>query len=120
MTSTGFCLFWLLRYNKAMEWKIARRAVRNALATFAYVATVGLFMSNASHIFGPKDTVLTPVAVLMLLVFSAALVSMLVFGQPVLWYLDRKKKGAVRLIGYTMVALLALTFLTFVALLIWR
>lgn len=77
-------------------------------------------MSNASHIFGQKDTAFTPVAVLMLLVFSAALMGILVFGQPVMWYVDGKKKAALYLLGYTMVLLLALTMLTFVALLIVR
>ena len=103
-----------------MNWQIFRRAVLNALATLAYVAVVGLFMSHASVIFGPKDTAFTPVAVLMLLVFSAALMGILVFGQPVLWYLDGKKKEALSLLGYTMVSLLGLTVLTFVALLVVR
>jgi len=107
-------------YNGPMEWKIVKRAVINALLAFVYVTVVGLFMSHASKILGPKDTALTPVAVLMLLVFSAALMSILVFGQPVMWYLDGKKKAALDLLGYTMVALLLLLVLTFVALLVVR
>jgi hypothetical protein len=99
-----------------MEWTIFKRAALNALATFAYVAVVGLFVSNASRLLGPKDTLLTPVAVLMLLVFSAALTGILVFGQPILWYLDGKRKDALYLIYYTMAALLGLTVLTFVGL----
>lgn len=92
----------------------------NALLAFAYVTVVGLFMSHASVIFGEKDTALTPVAVLMLLVFSAALMSILVFGQPLMWYLDGKKKAALSLLGHTMAALLILMVLTFVALLVLR
>jgi hypothetical protein len=103
-----------------MELKIFKRAAINAFAAFAYVMVVGLFMSNASHIFGEKDTALTSVAVLMLLVFSAALMSILVFGQPVMWYVDGKKKAALYLLGYTMISMLALTMLTFVGLLIVR
>lgn len=103
-----------------MDWKIFKRAAINALLTGAYVTAVGLFMSNASRIFGPKDTTLTPVAVLMLLVFSAALVGILVFGQPVMWYIDGKKKAALYLLGYTMAALLVLMMLTFTALLVVR
>jgi hypothetical protein len=100
-----------------MDWKIFKRAATNALLTFAYVTVIGLFMSNASRIFGQKDTTLTPVAVLMLLVFSAALTGILVVGQPVMWYIDGKKKAAVSLLGYTMASLLVLLILTFVALL---
>ena len=103
-----------------MDWKIFKRGSLNALATFVYVAVVGLFVSHASVIFGPKDTAFTPVAVLMLLVFSAALMGILVFGQPVLWYLDGKKKEALSLLSYTMMALLGLTVLAFVVLLVVR
>ena len=103
-----------------MELKIFKRAAINALAAFAYVTVVGLFMSNASRIFGQKDTAITPVAVLMLLVLSASLMGILVFGQPVMWYIDGKKKQALHLLGYTMASLLALTLLTFVVLLAAR
>jgi len=103
-----------------MEWKIFKPAARNALATFVYVAAVGLFVSHASMIFGQRDTAFTPVAVLMLLVFSAALTGILVFGQPTLWYLDGKKKNALYLLGYTMVSLLGLTVLAFLILLLAR
>ncbi len=101
-----------------MKKNIILNAVRNAISMFAYVTAIGLFMSNASHILGPKDTLFTPVAVLMLLVFSAALMAILLFGQPVIWYLDGRKKEAVRLLSYTMVALSALTFIVFTSLLI--
>ena len=103
-----------------MDWKIFKRAAINALLAFVYITTVGLFMSHASMIFGEKDTALTPVAVLMLLVFSASLMGILVFGQPVMWYVDGKKKAALSLLGYTMSALLILLVLTFVALLVVR
>ena len=103
-----------------MDWKIFKRAAINALLASAYVAAVGLFMSHASFIFGPTDNDLTPVAVLMLLVFSAALMAILVFGQPVLWYIDGKKKAALNLLGYTMVSLLVLMLMTFGTMMIFR
>jgi hypothetical protein len=103
-----------------MDWKIVKRAATNALLAFAYVTVVGLFMSHVSTIFGPKDTALTPVAVLMLLVFSAALMGILVFGQPLMWYIDGKKQAALALLGYSMASLLVLVVLTFVALLVLR
>lgn len=109
-----------MQYNGYMAWKIVKSATRNALFAFVYVVAVGLFMSHASMIFGQKDTALTPVAALMLLVFSASLMGILVFGQPTMWYLDGKKKAALDLLGYTMAALLVLMVLTFVAQLVIR
>jgi hypothetical protein len=101
-----------------MDQKIFKRAATNALLAFVYVTCVGLFISHASSLLGPKDTAITPVAVLMLLVFSAALMAILVFGQPVMWYIDGKKKDALTLLGYTMASLLAFTLLTFAVLLV--
>jgi hypothetical protein len=56
----------------------------------------------------------------MLLVFSAALMGILVFGQPLMWYMDGEKKAALNLLGYTMAALLILMMLTLAALLALR
>lgn len=109
-----------LRYNFFMDLKILKQAAINAILAFAYVTAVGLFMSNASKVFGEKDTLLTPVAAIMLLVFSAALMAILVFGLPVAWYLDGKKKPALTLLTYTMGSLLALLVLTFGALFVTR
>lgn len=110
----------MLAYNSSVDMKILKRALVNALLAFVYVTAVGLFMSHASVIFGPRDTALTPVAVLMLLVFSASLMGILVFGRPAMWYIDGKKKAALNLLGYTMAALLILLVLTFTALLVLR
>ncbi len=103
-----------------MEPKIVKQAIINALLASIYVTAVGLFISHASRIFGQKDTALTPVAVLMLLVFSAALMGILVFGQPLMWYIDGKKKAALNLLACTMATLSAVIVLTFAALLIVR
>ncbi len=108
----------LFCYDSIMNVRIFKRAGINALLAFAYVTTVGLFMSNASMIFGEKDTMITPVAALMLLVFSAALMGILVFGQPLMWYIDGKKKEALYLLAGTMASLFVLLVLTFVALLV--
>ena len=106
--------------NPPMNFKAFKFAVRNAGLAYAYVAAVGTFMSNASKLFGEKDTWLTGVAVLTLLVFSAALMGILVFGQPVMWYIDGQKRPALQLLGYTMAMLFGLLVLTFAAMLLMR
>ncbi len=52
--------------------------------------------------FGQAQTVFVPIFVLMLLVFSAALTGALIFGRPVLWFLEGKKKDALLLLAYTL------------------
>jgi hypothetical protein len=97
--------------------EIMKHAWINALATSAYVILVALFIYLASlGGFGQNNTVLIPIAMLMLFVFSAALTGFLIFGKPVMWYLSNKKKEALSLLFYTLgifliITLIALFFL---------
>ncbi|MBI5045747.1 MAG: hypothetical protein HZC14_01935 [Candidatus Niyogibacteria bacterium] len=52
---------------------------------------------------------------LSLLVFSAALVGILIFGRPLLWYLDGKKQDAVYLLACTLAIFLAITIIALLA-----
>lgn len=99
-----------------MDKNIFRRALINALSTAAYVTVIGIFMSNASHIFGKEDKFLTPVVVLMLLVLSATVTGSLMFGQPVMWYVDGKKKQALQLLGATLACFAVATLFAMVGL----
>ncbi len=87
--------------------KIIKYAVINAVLTALYVIVIALFLSNAQSIFGPEEpkTFLVPVVMLLLLVLSAAITGSLVFGRPVMWYLDGNKKEALSLLAYTIIAL---------------
>lgn len=83
---------------------IIKTAGVNAVLTASYISCIALFLSYASKIFGPDEpkNVLVPIMMLSLLVFSAALVGVLIFGKPIMWYLDGKKKEAVSLLLYTL------------------
>lgn len=93
--------------------KLVQRSFLNALGTVAYVTVVALIMSNGNKIFGVKDTTLTPIAVLMLFVLSAAITASLVAGKPVLMYLNNQKNEAVRLFIYTLCWLALVTVVLF-------
>jgi len=99
-----------------MDKKLIKRAIVNALATALYVSAVGLFMSHASLVFGNEDKALTPVVVLMLLVLSASVTGSLLFGQPVMWYIDGKKKQAMQLLGITLGCFAVLMVITMIVL----
>jgi len=57
-----------------------------------------------------------PIVMLSLFVFSAALTGTLIFGRPILWYLDGKKSEAISLFAYTLAIFLTITIFAFVAL----
>ncbi len=101
-----------------MKHSILKLAALHALCTALYVACVASLLFYAPQIFGTgkKDIVLIPIAMLMLLVSSAAITGSLVVGRPILWYLDGKKKEAVSLFLATLGFLSLLTIIAFAGL----
>jgi len=98
---------------------IIKNAILNACGTALYIVLVASFFSYAPKIFGPGEdpkTILMPIVMLSLLVFSVALVGLLIFGRPIFWYLDGKKKEAISLVCYTLAAFFIITVAAFFAL----
>jgi len=73
----------------------------SAVLATIYVSLVALLMSNGESIFGKEDGFLVPFFMLLLFVLSAAVMGSLIFGRPVMMYIDGKKKEAVKLLGGT-------------------
>ena len=92
----------------------------NAFGTALYVMLVVLGISSLQSIVSSKDTVLAPIAALMLFVCSAGITGFLVFGRPVILYLDGKKKEALSLLGYTLAILFVITMIIFLLLIVFN
>ena len=97
-----------------MNKNIVLYALGHAVLMAAYVALIALTMANAETLFGPVDPPLAPMGFLLLLVVSAAIAGLLVFARPIVWYLDGKKKEAVRLVIWTVGFLALMTVLVFI------
>jgi hypothetical protein len=95
---------------------IVKYAFANAVLTAFYVVLVALFMSSTKALFGNNENALIPMAMLLLLIFSATLCGSLVFGRPVMWYLDGKKGEALKLLGWTALFLFIMMVAIFVVL----
>ena len=65
-----------------------------ALGTFVYIALVAFLMFNGKNVFGDVSSFMIPVFMLLLLVISASITGLLVFGNPVRLYMDGHKKEA--------------------------
>ncbi len=102
------------------QTSIIKYALANALWTALYVILIVTFMNSAPAIFGHGQSVLIPIVMLLLFVFSAALCGALFLGRPILWYLDGKKKEAVTLFAYTLVVFLVVTVLMLLVLYILK
>jgi len=93
-------------------------ALANALLTVLYIIAVALFMYNGEKIFGHADTAFIPIVMLLLFVLSATITGSLMFGRPILWYLDGKKKEALILLGHTIGIFSAVTIIMLILVLV--
>jgi hypothetical protein len=90
---------------------IIKYAALHAVCAFAYIVLVATFMSNAEALLGQggDGDVLNIVVFLHVFVISAAVMGLLIFGRPAMWYLNGGKKEAV------MLALATIGFLVLIA-----
>ena len=95
-----------------MNKKTIKHAIIDAGVTVGYIVLLVTLIFNGGKIFGgaePENNLLFPIVFLLLFVISAAITSFMVFGRPVMWYIDGHKKEALQLLGLT------LGFLVFIA-----
>ena len=104
-----------VKQRTPMSW--GSQAFLHSLGVVGYIVFVAFLMSNGESLFGNIDnTVLGPIAMLLLFTLSAAVMSLLVFGRPVMLYLDGKKKEAMNFAGATVGFLFIEALLVFICL----
>jgi len=101
-----------------LDMKFVKQSLPYSAGAVVYIAVVATIMQNAEKLFNDggttEDSVLAPIGILMLLVVSAATMGMLVFGKPLMLYIDGKKREGVMMAVYTIGQLAAFTLLLFV------
>ena len=96
----------------------------NALIAAGYIALVAFIMNNINRIVPPDvsdaspQSILPAIGFITLFVVSAAVMGLTIFGQPVMWYLDGRKKEAVNLVLSTVGFLAILGIIIFLCLLL--
>lgn len=91
-----------------------------ALGVAIYCTLVGFFMWNAGHIFGPMNSFLGPVIIVMLFSASALVCTLLVFYRPYKLFFEGKKKEAVNIVITTTGFLFVFLLVIFGSLLLFR
>ena len=82
--------------------KITKQALLNSAGTVLYVIAVALFMYYGTLIkIGRSNSILVPIALLLLFVLSASVTGYLMLSKPAQMYLDGKKKEALSLLTKT-------------------
>lgn len=92
-----------------MKNDLIKPSLFNTLGVAIYCSAIAYLIQNGERIFGKTANFWGPFAFLMLFVVSAAIVGSLVFGKPVILYLNNQKKEAVTLLGYTIMWLFIVT-----------
>src|SRR5688572_6611432 len=100
-----------------LDMKTFKQSLPYSAGALAYIAVVATAMQNAERILGADkpDGVLAPIGFLLLFVVSAATMGMLVFGKPIMLYLDGKKREGAMMAVYTIAQMAMFTLLLFVA-----
>jgi hypothetical protein len=101
-----------------MPKKLISQGFLFALSEGVYIFLVASIIMNAEKIFGPQEPGILPaLSFLTLFVLSAAVSGALIFGKPILLYLEGKKSEAVTLfasiLGWMFVFLLILGLVFF-------
>ena len=89
---------------------MSRNPYLNALLAGLYIVCIVLLITYGPTFVREKpDTILAPMAMLSLLVFSAAFMGYVFFFQPVLMYMEGQKREAIELFTKTLAAFAAIT-----------
>ena len=66
----------------------------NAGGVLVYVSAIAWLFSHAQNIFGDGQSFIIPLFMLLLFIISASVTSLLVFGKPIMLYMEDLKKEA--------------------------
>lgn len=100
---------------------LAKWGALYASGVAVYIFLVALFMNNANTWFGEEDkSIVSPIAFLLLFLFSALVTSSLVLGKPIMLYLDGQKKEGVKQLLFTGLGIFVYILIVFAILLILK
>ena len=95
--------------------KMLLRSFGHALAVLGYISLIVTLITNLERYFAnTPDTFMAPIAMLLLLVLSVAVMAVLVFGRPVYLFLNNAKQEAFLFFGYTLGWILIFVIIAFI------
>jgi uncharacterized membrane-anchored protein len=96
---------------------MTKNPILNALLGALYISgVVGLIQLATTFLHDSPDTFLIPIVMLSLFVLSAVVMTSIFFYQPLMLYLDGKKKESITLVFQTVAAFAVVTSVIFTAL----
>lgn len=91
-------------------------ALLHAVGATVYISLIATFMANVNKIIGqkPENSIFGPMAFLLIIVISAAVMGLTIFARPIMWYLDGNKKEAISLVIWTIIYLFVIAVIDFI------
>ena len=83
----------------------------NALAASVYISLIATFFFYGSKLFSPEDTIIAPISMLSLFVFSAAMMGYFFVYQPVRLLIENKPREATAFFLTTVASFAGITLL---------
>ena len=93
--------------------KECKLGILQALFITFYCSLVGLVMWKGNEIFGRVDSLIGPIAVLVMLSVSALICGLIVFYRPYKFFFANKKEEAVNVVVSTAVSLFVILLILF-------
>jgi hypothetical protein len=93
---------------------MSKNPVINSLSASAYIVLVASVMFWGTKMNKGQDSIIAPIAIISLFTLSAAVMGYLFCYQPLMLYIDGKKKQAVNLFLQTLVLFASITVLALV------
>lgn len=94
--------------------KMLLHSFGHAAGVVVYISLVVTLMTNLEKYFAnTPDTFMAPIAMLLLLVLSVAVMAILVFGRPVYLFLNNLNRSAFFFLGYTLGWILLFVIIAF-------
>lgn len=90
------------------------RGLIQAVIAVAYIVIVVIVMNQSHNLFASNPEIISGVLMLLLFVVSVAVMALAVFGVPVMWYIDGKKKDAIELVLYTVGEMACVLIIAFI------
>lgn len=101
-----------------MKKSTLKYALIHALGAAAYIALIATLVNYVPKTVDNAKPPMPAIAFLLAFVTSAAVMGLLIFARPLMWYLDGKKKEALFLAIYTVSLLILIALIVFIILLV--
>lgn len=100
--------------NKAAMKKLLAAGFLNALGAIIYIGLVATLMTSSNRLFMGAGPFVSSMAIICLLVLSAAIMGAIILGRPILWYFNGRKEESIKLFLYTVGWFFVFTMIIFI------